>query len=748
MVKLTSTYNFAKISKKVYVPEWYDKVSIDRPFSDGQDGIIEVKIRNVSPLFTRDGTPSTQVKDKRSNFSSHIVTSDNKRLYYLPATSIKGMLRSVMETLSFGKMQQYDERFFGHREFGKTSGTAAYQKKMQNVKGGWLIKDDDKFLLAPCDGIIETIPIKAVNKMFDGFNMEKSSWKRNMKLNFYPKYKNNNHEYYIVATGKIDGKNVEYLFPTATLSSIEVPEKVATAFTTIHEQTPDFENYLKRLERGERIAVFYISNNGKIEAIGLSKNFKLPYTNSVSSILSKQQEKESRPDLTDIIFGYISKSSNQNSLKGRVHIGNAFAQKAIADQELYTKFKGILGQPKPSFYPLYLKQDRCPYKTYYNADGIAGRKLYRIHQNSNISAPLKKDNANTETEFWPLPPGQEFKLRITVHNLRPIEIGALLSALTFHNTKGCFHNLGQAKGFGYGKIEIMSVDLKNLPLSMIDYLKKYEKEMSKFTMIEEKKMWHECEEPKSVMQIMSEHNDKEVEMMLLERRENGKKKTNDFREISKEENFSTLYERPIFINSLLNKDEQNAIKDSMIKERMLAEQRAKEAKARNNYKELLIKASKLKEESDYLSSLSLYRKISENLRLSGTVLTDIEEAIINLESIIHTQEMEAEKERIREDELAKQKKLQAGFDAFINEKYEDGRFKVTSYKTCRSKIQQWLKKNDRSTLDEKEKQIFTSVVNRLKANPDKKEIKEWKDTNSKIWKDIKSHLGEKWERLT
>ncbi len=68
------------------------------------------------------------------------------------------------------------------------------------------------------------------------------------------------------------------------------------------------------------------------------------------------------------------------------------------------------------------------------------------------------------------------------HNLRKIEIGALLSALTFHNhTNTYFHSLGGAKPFGYGKVQIeVSKESHGLKHELKEYLSEFENYMDYF----------------------------------------------------------------------------------------------------------------------------------------------------------------------------------------------------------------------------------------------------------------------------
>ena len=140
---LTSPYNFVPINRQVYYPWWGDCISMDIPFRDGEDGFIEVTLRNVSPLFTRNG--SRLEKDRRDipRESSHIVEENGDKRYFIPGTTIKGMLRATLEIMAFGKMsekQHYSNRWFGYRDIG---GRGTYRNIVSNRRAGWLSKDDD-----------------------------------------------------------------------------------------------------------------------------------------------------------------------------------------------------------------------------------------------------------------------------------------------------------------------------------------------------------------------------------------------------------------------------------------------------------------------------------------------------------------------------------------------------------------------------------------------------------------------------
>ena len=93
---ITAPYNFVPLNKEVFYPEWSEQVSHDIPFEDGENGEIEITITAKSPIFIRDHANPEQ-------FCQH------NGQYYIPSTSVKGMVRNVLEIMSFSKLQLQDK---------------------------------------------------------------------------------------------------------------------------------------------------------------------------------------------------------------------------------------------------------------------------------------------------------------------------------------------------------------------------------------------------------------------------------------------------------------------------------------------------------------------------------------------------------------------------------------------------------------------------------------------------------------
>lgn len=720
---ISSPYNFVPLNKHVYIPSWHDQVSQDIPFEDGEDGWIEVKWRNESPLFIRDASFSH--KKEECVYSMHIEQSEGKRLYFIPGSSMKGMLRSILTIMSYGKMAQYNNCFFGYREFDtKVSEGKKYQAAMLKAQVGWLEKQYDKsgnetYLLHPCIEERKTIDIQEVSKLCAGYDHGKTSWLRNKTIKehygtFFPKIKAG---YRLFCTGWMGNKKHEMLIPSETSSPINLCEKTVRAFLTVYgnKVSPDFNEYLNLLEKGERIPVSYVcADNGEVKALGLGRMFRYPYQYDVRSLVEKEQapaQDANIHDLLETIFGW---TNHHDSVKGRVQFSNAFAATAISDEEL-AEVSGVLGQPKASFYPLYIKQDTNRYNTYEDAPGIAGRKQYRIHKDGTTTEmPKGNGNENTTTRLRPVPAGNVFSMRINLHNLRPIETGALLWAITFNDTPQVWHNIGQAKSFGYGKIAHEQVVLHGLQLSKEEYIMAFEAEMTQFTLSHNEGTWVNTPSITALANILSEHSDSDLRMMELK----------EYADYRRNTNFSKLQEGGKHFLSTISHNEIYRIRN--------AETFSNAA--------LLLRENKLSEAKE------AYGKIIDQMLLQGIDCSSEEKVLADINARIAQQQ--ANEKALKEAEIQQQKeaKLTAGLAAVLDETYEQGQnagqYKIKEWKVCKQKVDRWLRDKNAETLDKEEQKALAATVKRIKNNPVKKEIADWKNFNSKLWQSIKAYLGE------
>lgn len=537
---ITAPYNFVPLSNKVFFPDWADKVSQDIPFGDGEDGIIELTIKNITPLFTKNGSK----KADKEEYSSHIIAEDGSKRYFIPGTTLKGCFRSVMEILSFAKMQMYNDDSFGiPREFDtRKADNKYYMQFMKDVRCGWLQKVGEEYMLSECVAGRVDVKHGEIKAAFPEFNVggnHKSAEIKQMSFGngaeLYPIFYRDNEAYRIVCTGFMNGKEREYLFSENQYSPIKVDKEVVKSFESVHRNTEYYGGkngkggFLKnRLHEGEPIPVFFTSKNGVVTAMGITRMFRYPYPISVKDAVNNCNPNidYKKKDLPETIFGY---TDGEKALKGRVSFMHAFADGNIDDNSLI-EFSGVLGQPSSTYYPLYLKQDGTVYKTFKDPDAqIAGRKRYRITKDGEyFNLPLGNDNKNVETCIRAIPAGHTFKTRIVLHNLRTAEIGALISSITMNGTSNTYHNIGMAKSFGLGKIEC-EITLNGLEKSADEYIRAFEFELASagINLAEETSL-------DRLVQIASPtHTEEEMKVMSLDQYGDEKKGNSILKEIPK-----------------------------------------------------------------------------------------------------------------------------------------------------------------------------------------------------------------------
>lgn len=95
---MRAPFNFVPLPEQtVFYPDWANKISFDAPFKDAQCGKIHLKITAKTPIFVRQGHKTD------SESPNTFVNRDGN--YFIPATTIKGAVRSILEIISFGKFR-------------------------------------------------------------------------------------------------------------------------------------------------------------------------------------------------------------------------------------------------------------------------------------------------------------------------------------------------------------------------------------------------------------------------------------------------------------------------------------------------------------------------------------------------------------------------------------------------------------------------------------------------------------------
>lgn len=511
MSTVTSAYNFVPINEKVCLPAWADTVSQDIPLQGAVSGVIELTITAKTPIFVRGKCIEEHKEgDKKGHKEFEFMRHNGD--FCIPGSSIKGTITNVLEILSFGKLSRINDHRFSQRDWDNSE---IYDKQAfaRKNKGGWLYYDEDEecYRIDYNPRSIGRITHEAIDAHYRtdfqnifgrNFNPRetgenKSALKKyklieekkrhNKTLQLKNKFSgvpekdglytidssaNDTAMGTLVFSGqpskrefrndKWRGKNKEFIFWESTEKGVKIDDRIMEDFLFAYydhdpkERTTDWEHWCLVLKNKGKVPVFLqLDGKNKIKHFGLSMLYKLPFKNRIKELLPASHNDEVHHDFVETLFGY---SINTKSTKGRVSFQHAYADE---NSETTTERTLVLSGPKASYYPFYLKQKfrndtttqiSGTYQTYDNSATLAGRKRYPI---KHIDETTNADKSAFSTTFTPLAAETTFSTKIHYHNLLPVELGALICALTFNNIRNCHHAIGMAKPYGYGAVEIL-----------------------------------------------------------------------------------------------------------------------------------------------------------------------------------------------------------------------------------------------------------------------------------------------------
>lgn len=564
--RVRAPYGFVPLSDRVVSPEWATAASQDRPFADGIDGVFTLRVEAVSPMHVR-GTAG----DQRS-----FRTPDGR--FALPGSSLRGMVRNVVEIASFAKLSRVSDRRYALRDLHNREAYGQHMARFVDVDGrqqpvpivnaGWLVPGDDEHpaVIHPCHfakieyALITDLAEQAYG--VSGFNpgrkqssVDKYARFERAKLVRSPVglaidriarpvrdarlvsdygrvrgpgdvkarlvFTGQPSDYVagrIKARSAGNPKHHDFVFYGTTAEPIKVTRTQWEDFEFVHSATGQQNRMLGRLlpnrewefwsavfdglaegaKPHEGVPVFFLLEPGGgplvLRAFGLAMMFRLAGRTSVREGVESRQPPVHTLDLAETLFGTVTDRRGSaigddeqrlGALAGRVSFGLARAVGAPTEGR---PVRVVLGSPKASYYPSYLEQDivRGPgspprrdskdkpvYRTWNDAAVDAtprGWKRYRPferHQLLTPPPPTRGDgtaivDSKTLTTFVPLERGALFEAEVRLHNVRPVELGALLWALDFGGHPGATHKLGLGRSLGYGTVRLAPVGIAGL----------------------------------------------------------------------------------------------------------------------------------------------------------------------------------------------------------------------------------------------------------------------------------------------
>jgi CRISPR-associated protein (TIGR03986 family) len=505
-------YNFIPLVKGK--PLKGELVRHDRYHRDNHTGYFDVSLETITPLFVRGMvTDKDLLQGKEAKDQPEPFALDGKPV--IPGSSLRGMLRNLVEIITFGKMHFVSDNKLvyraiyygdalvetyrgiitdklGNKDFMYPSGRmyGGYLQK-GNSESGWVIQPatahhgesialvDRKDVQAI--GISEKDRLKA-HKVGVRPATERSihTGKQGVQLHIAlakgisPKMSSGYEPATLIISntvGQIGGKGSNRTWYPAiyevdtSAEPIPISQRIWSDFVKDRDLNRGLPN--RRIEK-EGDVLFYLNDNkGDLLFFGPTMFFRIPYENSIGSLIYDISLNPNFTDYTDAMFGYVSERGgkekcNPVAYAGRISVTSATLTEGQTD--VFYDAHDELGSPKPTTFQHYLEQPsgtNTPKQNLHHYGNpkakIRGHKLY-WRQNANIEH-LKKGNTNgtkenIETTFRPVKEKTTFTFRVYFENLTDAELGALAWALTLDGDENLYHMIGMGKPYGLGVVKL------------------------------------------------------------------------------------------------------------------------------------------------------------------------------------------------------------------------------------------------------------------------------------------------------
>ena len=514
---INAPYNFVPLSKHVYLPDWADEISHDVPFKDGLSGTIELKITARTPLsIGGDRGNNNTLKFFQLPSGSYAIPGSSLRGMIRSVFEIATFSKmQLVDNNTFGLRDLNGDHVKElYRKAIKGKQKAGY---LQLINGKPTIKPCEFAYISHKElinilnlqqGDLFPHEVKIKNnkvKQYDLFSPQKGKQKnlsdkyaywnklcKNKKITISNKFTgkvsgkeysedkelsevkfDSNGDYQLVLTGQVNWlKRRDFVFYEKNekpLINIKKTDPLAWGdFLSIHgdddkstqAETRPWNGYWRnKFFAGEEVPIFYIHDESeKRLRFSLAYMMKLAGDYHVHDLIghSSKNHLDKKLDLTEAVFGKANDENSNESLKGRVY----FELAKTSETNIDITAPMVLASPKASYFPNYIKQssENLQGETQYNTYLKHGSKKPEIRGWKRYPVATQEGHAADGTDavsvcLSTLPEGTTFSSRIIFHNLKPIELGALLWALQIENG---LHSIGTGKAFGYGQVSLES----------------------------------------------------------------------------------------------------------------------------------------------------------------------------------------------------------------------------------------------------------------------------------------------------
>jgi len=411
-------YNFVPLpDKEALAGELLDRH--DRFYPKRFSGRFDVELRTVTPLYIRGMWTAAELEaqkkvDKKEDIRDFFMV-DGKPC--IPGSSLRGMLRSMLEIITFGKIQPISDRQgFSFRAVAaqKNDPLAEPYKTVigsfgRNVRAGYLHQEGERWFVKPAQrfGSKNEAYAKVKDTLKNG-SSPVTGVKNMIRLND-EKYKVQYHDVdfifsgdmitavttttnvqkpqgVLVCTGNMaetaQARNGRVITPRRNYALVLAPDPKAKPLTIPKQVIADYLTALTPFQKEADLhpefgvlkhgrPIFYIAENDEVLRFGHSPNFRIAHLVRSGKVIRAvtthdlvpaglQDERGPDLDYAETMFGYVREGSDRveaSAYSSRVNVTSAKLMGNTVDAfEPEAFIPKILSSPKPTTFQHYLEQ--------------------------------------------------------------------------------------------------------------------------------------------------------------------------------------------------------------------------------------------------------------------------------------------------------------------------------------------------------------------------------------------------------
>ncbi len=455
-------YNFVPLPEQVVAAEplpTHDRYHPREGEQPRYTGRITCTLTTASPLYVRCGyTPkeyaeygdkpfhelSPEQKQARAlffHYADPFAPNADKIAPIIPGSSLRGMLRALVEIAGYGKMDKVTDRQLFYRDVRNADYRKAFAgagAKVGNlpsyislVHTGFLRKRSSGYVIEECD--VARIYSEAGHRHIASIpDRNGVQYQRGQGANFRPdwhfqhqtiyvhvdnvprSYRFNNKylefravrqaawqpqpdflEGTLVITGHMQNKHMEFVFLHKIIKTHQLHDDLVRRFEDDDQisqwQEQAFPNNGNRQKNGglsDGEPVFFLLNNdGSVRFFGRAQLFRLPYGTAPFAFVPEIHRNPIVFDIAEAIFGFVRperQKQDPQAIAGRVFVGDALLQPGQPDvlfAEALTP--QILASPKPTTFQHYLVQPnetRAVQQNLHGYNSAPGKTTIRGHK--------------------------------------------------------------------------------------------------------------------------------------------------------------------------------------------------------------------------------------------------------------------------------------------------------------------------------------------------------------------------------